>query len=162
VTAARRIGAIDAAGFARMVGDKPDELPAYYPAAVEFFNVYEAALRDAGAIDFADMVPLLTRAMAHDTAIRSAITGAFDHMLVDEYQDVNPGQLDQALLHAADQVDDVDLLVPPHPASVKDMPLPRHIPQLELFRETEALGLASQMPEGEGVKGVDRQSLRPA
>jgi DNA helicase-2/ATP-dependent DNA helicase PcrA len=85
---------IDAAGFARMVGDKSDELRAYYPAAVEFFNVYEAALRDAGAIDFADMVPLVTRAMAHDTACRSAITGAFDHMLVDEYQDVNPGQLD--------------------------------------------------------------------
>src|SRR6516162_5712224 len=40
------------------------------------------------------MVPLVTRAMAHDTACRSAITGAFDHMLVDEYQDVNPGQLD--------------------------------------------------------------------
>ena len=52
---------IDAAGFARMVGDKSDELRAYYPAAVEFFNVYEAALRDAGAIDFADMVPLVTR-----------------------------------------------------------------------------------------------------
>jgi len=85
---------IDAAGFARMVGDKSDELRAYYPAAVEFFNVYEAALCDAGAIDFADMVPLVTRAMAHDTACRSAITGAFDHMLVDEYQDVNPGQLD--------------------------------------------------------------------
>ena len=30
----------------------------------------------------------------------------------------------------------------------------------ELFRETEALGLAPQVPEGEGVKGVDRQSLR--
>src|SRR6516164_1885766 len=85
---------IDAAGFARMVGDKSDELRAYYPAAVEFFNVYEAALCDAGAIDFADMVPLVTRAMAHDTACRSAITGAFDHILVDEYQDVNPGQLD--------------------------------------------------------------------
>ena len=63
-------------------------------AAVEFFNVYEAALCDAGAIDFADMVPLVTRATAHDTACHSAITGAFDHMLVDEYQDVNPGQLD--------------------------------------------------------------------
>jgi hypothetical protein len=63
---------IDAAGFARMVGDKSDELRAYYPAAVEFFNVYEAALRDAGAIDFADMVPLVTRAMAHDTACPDA------------------------------------------------------------------------------------------
>ena len=70
------------------------------------------------------------------------------------------GGVDQPLLHAADQVDDVDLLVPPHPASVKHMPLLRHIPQIELFRETEALGLAPQVPEGEGVKGVDRQSLR--
>src|SRR5215472_16061520 len=52
---------IDAAGFARMVGDKSDEPRAYYAAAVEFFNVYEAALRDAGAIDFADMVLLVTR-----------------------------------------------------------------------------------------------------
>ena len=39
-------------------------------------------------------------------------------------------------------------------------PLLQHIPQIELFRETEALGLAPQVPEGEGVKGVDRQSLR--
>jgi hypothetical protein len=27
--------------------------------AVEFFRVYESSLRDAGAIDFADMVPLV-------------------------------------------------------------------------------------------------------
>src|SRR6516162_6835757 len=39
---------IDAAGFARMVGDKSDELRAYYPAPVEFFHVYEAALCHAG------------------------------------------------------------------------------------------------------------------
>jgi hypothetical protein len=66
---------IDAAAFARMVGDKPDELPGYYPAAIELFNLYEAALRDAGAIDFADMVPLVTRTMAHDTAIRRRSPG---------------------------------------------------------------------------------------
>ena len=37
----------------------------------------------AGAIDFADMVPLVAKAMARDQAYRRAITGAYDHVLVD-------------------------------------------------------------------------------
>ena len=45
----------------------------------------------AGAIDFADMVPLVVEAMDADPAYAAAITGAYDHVLVDEYQDVNPG-----------------------------------------------------------------------
>src|SRR5262249_6754781 len=53
----------------------------------------EHALGQAGAIDFADMVPLVAKAMAKNTAYRQAITGAYDHVLVDEYQDVNPGQI---------------------------------------------------------------------
>jgi DNA helicase-2/ATP-dependent DNA helicase PcrA len=32
--------------------------------AVKYFRVYEQALQDAGAIDFADMVPLVTEAMS--------------------------------------------------------------------------------------------------
>ena len=62
--------------------------------AVEFFRVYENALRSAGAIDFADMVPLVVEAMDANPAYAAAITGAFDHLLVDEYQDVNPGQVE--------------------------------------------------------------------
>jgi ATP-dependent DNA helicase UvrD/PcrA len=61
--------------------------------AVKYFRVYERALSQAGAIDFADMVPLIAKAMADNTAYRQAITGAYDHVLVDEYQDVNPGQI---------------------------------------------------------------------
>jgi DNA helicase II / ATP-dependent DNA helicase PcrA len=61
--------------------------------AVDFFRVYEKALRAAGAIDFADMVPLVVKAMDHHADYARAITGAFDHVLVDEYQDVNPGQV---------------------------------------------------------------------
>jgi DNA helicase II / ATP-dependent DNA helicase PcrA len=61
--------------------------------AVKYFRVYQHALDQAGAIDFADMVPLLVKAMAEDSAYRQAITGAYDHVLVDEYQDVNPGQI---------------------------------------------------------------------
>ena len=60
--------------------------------AVAFFRVYERALAAAGAIDFADMVPRLVRAMDGDRDYAASITGAYDHVLVDEYQDINPGQ----------------------------------------------------------------------
>src|SRR5436190_17049496 len=81
---------LDAAKFAAGI-DPGDEM---LVKAVGFFKVYEQALRSAGAIDFADMVPLLVGAMDKHPAYASAITGAFDHLLVDEYQDVNPGQVE--------------------------------------------------------------------
>ncbi len=81
---------LDAAAFAAEI--EPDE--EVLRSAVEFFRVYERALRDAGAIDFADMVPLMVRAMDKNPDYAAAITGAYDHMLVDEYQDINPGQVE--------------------------------------------------------------------
>jgi len=60
--------------------------------AAEFFTVYEEALQAAGAIDFADMVPLLLKAMAANPAYGRSVAGAIDHLLVDEYQDINLGQ----------------------------------------------------------------------
>jgi len=80
---------LDADRFAATVDPDNDVLV----EAVKYFRVYEQALQDAGAIDFADMVPLLVKAMVGSEAYRRSITGAFDHLLVDEYQDVNPGQL---------------------------------------------------------------------
>jgi DNA helicase-2/ATP-dependent DNA helicase PcrA len=80
---------LDAAGFAAEI-DPSDEV---LRRAVEFFRVYEGALREAGAIDFADMVPLMVRTMERNHAYAAAITGAYDHILVDEYQDINPGQV---------------------------------------------------------------------
>jgi DNA helicase-2/ATP-dependent DNA helicase PcrA len=80
---------LDANGFAAQI-DHDDEVLA---SAVDFFRVYEKALQAAGAIDFADMVPLLVRAMDQNSAYATTITGAYDHVLVDEYQDVNPGQV---------------------------------------------------------------------
>ena len=60
--------------------------------AAEFFTVYEAALQQAGAIDFADMVPLLLRAMADHPDYGRSIAANVRHLLVDEYQDINLGQ----------------------------------------------------------------------
>jgi DNA helicase-2/ATP-dependent DNA helicase PcrA len=80
---------LDAAGFAAEI--TPDDEVLH--RAVEFFRVYERALCDAGAIDFADMVPLVVRTMDKNSGYAAAMTGAHDHVLVDEYQDINPGQI---------------------------------------------------------------------
>jgi len=84
---------VDAAGFARMIEKEGKRLPDYYSEARRFFELYETSLRQAGAIDFADMIPMLDRAMVRDRAFRKMVTGAFDHLLVDEFQDTNPGQI---------------------------------------------------------------------
>src|SRR5262250_245680 len=80
---------LDSEAFAANI-DPDDEV---LTEAVKYFRVYERALNHAGAIDFADMVPLIVKVMTENTAYRQAITGAYDHVLVDEYQDVNPGQI---------------------------------------------------------------------
>ncbi|HEY7244328.1 MAG TPA: ATP-dependent helicase [Xanthobacteraceae bacterium] len=71
--------------------DPGDEVLA---SAVAFFRVYEDALQTAGAIDFADMVPLLVRAIDDHPGYGALLTGAYAHLLVDEFQDVNPGQVE--------------------------------------------------------------------
>jgi DNA helicase-2/ATP-dependent DNA helicase PcrA len=80
---------LDAGRYAAQV-DPDDEVAS---EAVKFFQVYERAMRSAGAIDFADMVPRLVAAMDRAPAYAATVTGAFDHLLVDEFQDVNPGQV---------------------------------------------------------------------
>ena len=90
---------MDAAAFERPAGD--DQA---LQEAIPYFRFYEAALKDAGAIDFADMVPLVVRAMTASESYRHKITGAYDHLLVDEYQDVNPGQIALIGHFAADGV----------------------------------------------------------
>lgn len=84
---------LDAAGFARLLAAPEARNPDYLAEALRFFQVYEQALAEAGAVDFADMVPRLERAMLADSGYRRMITGAFDHLLVDEFQDVNAGQM---------------------------------------------------------------------
>ena len=79
---------LDAEAFAATIDPDDDVMV----EAVKYFRVYEQALQDGGAIDFADMVPLVVKAMCINETYRRSITGAYDHVLVDEYQDVNPGQ----------------------------------------------------------------------
>jgi len=80
---------LDADGFAASINGDDEVLN----EAVKYFHVYQQALRDADAIDFADMVPLIVKAMTESQSYRRSITCAYDHLLVDEFQDVNPGQV---------------------------------------------------------------------
>jgi DNA helicase-2/ATP-dependent DNA helicase PcrA len=80
---------LDADGFAAEIDRSDDVLN----DAVNYFRVYEQALKEANAIDFTDMVPLVAKAMDRHEFYRRSITQAYEHLLVDEYQDVNPGQI---------------------------------------------------------------------
>jgi DNA helicase-2/ATP-dependent DNA helicase PcrA len=50
---------------------------------------YRAAMRDAGAVDFDDLMHLPLQALARDAELRRRTAGRFAHLLIDEYQDTN-------------------------------------------------------------------------
>jgi superfamily I DNA/RNA helicase len=60
--------------------------------AVEVAKVYaryEALKREAGCVDFGDLVFLPVQLLETDSAARAHLQAEYDHVLVDEYQDVN-------------------------------------------------------------------------
>jgi DNA helicase-2/ATP-dependent DNA helicase PcrA len=59
----------------------------------EIFRAYGARKRDLGVIDLDDLL-LYWRALALDEVIGPKLADSFDHVLVDEYQDVNALQVD--------------------------------------------------------------------
>ena len=70
----------------------PEDLPlddAVAGIVQRVYRAYEAMLARSSALDFGDLIYRTVVAMEADPALRSAITGAFDHVLVDEFQDTN-------------------------------------------------------------------------
>jgi DNA helicase-2/ATP-dependent DNA helicase PcrA len=57
------------------------------------FKAYTARKRELGVLDLDDLL-LFWRALARDDVIGPRVASAFDHVLVDEYQDVNGLQVD--------------------------------------------------------------------
>jgi superfamily I DNA/RNA helicase len=53
------------------------------------YEAYEQLLREADAVDFGDLVSLATRILEEHADIRAEYQARFEHILVDEYQDVN-------------------------------------------------------------------------
>lgn len=62
--------------------EKAAEVAAVYAA-------YERLKRHANCIDFGDLVSMPVRLLEQDAAVQASVQGAYDHVLVDEYQDVN-------------------------------------------------------------------------
>ena len=62
-------------------------------AIAMLFKAYTARKRALGALDLDDLL-LYWRALAGDEVIGPSIGGGFDHVLIDEYQDVNGLQVE--------------------------------------------------------------------
>ena len=67
--------------------DDPDLLD-----AAGKYALFQAALAAEGGFDFGDLIMILVRALESDPAYGGRIAGLFDHLLIDEYQDINLAQ----------------------------------------------------------------------
>lgn len=66
-------------------------------AVMDLFRAYVTRKRDRGLLDFDDLL-LAWRSLLADPVVGPQIAGRWDHVLVDEYQDVNATQVD--IVHA--------------------------------------------------------------
>ncbi|GAA6182649.1 UvrD-helicase domain-containing protein [Shimia sp. NS0008-38b] len=53
------------------------------------YDLYEQLKAERGAVDFGDLVARPTALVESDKAVRTELQGRYEHVLVDEYQDVN-------------------------------------------------------------------------
>jgi DNA helicase-2/ATP-dependent DNA helicase PcrA len=75
----------------------PDEFEARDPAgrvAREVYGAYEQRLAAASALDFNDLIYRLVRAMQKDASLLMQVQSRYEHVLVDEFQDVNRVQFE--------------------------------------------------------------------
>jgi ATP-dependent DNA helicase Rep len=75
----------------------------YDAVARELYPRYEAALRNMHAVDFDDLVLLPVRLLERHEALREKWRQRFRHILIDEFQDTNGGQLRSLRLLANEQ-----------------------------------------------------------
>src|SRR5205823_5910525 len=57
--------------------------------AGKIFATYEAVLRQYGALDYSDLVVCAVRLLEENAEVRAAEQAQWQHILVDEYQDIN-------------------------------------------------------------------------
>ena len=73
--------------FRRHADDQPDG-----PALARIYELYERHLAEQAVHDFDDLVLLAVRALREDAELRRRWQSRFRHVLVDEYQDIEPAQ----------------------------------------------------------------------
>lgn len=60
--------------------------------AAQIYPIYERILKDAGALDFDDLINRTVRMMETQTEIRAKWQSQFRYVMIDEYQDTNAAQ----------------------------------------------------------------------
>lgn len=60
----------------------------------EVMACYQMKIQQAGAIDFDDMLTLACRLLSEDRALRERLRQQYSYILVDEFQDTNPVQME--------------------------------------------------------------------
>jgi DNA helicase-2/ATP-dependent DNA helicase PcrA len=73
---------------ARVAGIPQECLPSF----VEVYKGYMAYCRENNLMDFDDQLLMTLQLLQHVPAVREAVQGRFQHVLVDEFQDTNPVQ----------------------------------------------------------------------
>jgi len=61
-------------------------------AAAKVFPRYQKALRDAGALDFDDLISLTVKMLDQNQSVREKWQRQFKYVMIDEYQDTNAAQ----------------------------------------------------------------------
>jgi len=74
----------------------------YRKQIAKIFKAYSAAMRQAGAIDFDDLLLLTAQALARHADIRAEVQDRWRYLMIDEYQDTNRAQLQIARLIAGE------------------------------------------------------------
>jgi superfamily I DNA/RNA helicase len=88
VTDSQRYGELASAMLQKA---EPDETETAEKAmeVAQVFQAYEQLKQQLGCVDFGDLVSLPVLLLEGDTIIRNQFENKYDHILVDEYQDVN-------------------------------------------------------------------------
>ncbi len=73
---------------------EPDAADDYQRAAAEVFPLYQRALRAQGAVDFDDLILLPVQLFREHPEVLARWRRRFQTLLVDEFQDTNPPQLE--------------------------------------------------------------------
>ncbi len=95
---------LDAFGFYKNTGEESgakEKLPEKYrPFFREAFDAYEKERRNRNLIDFDDMVYECRELLEKDAEVRKYWQNRFTHILMDEFQDINPMQYEAVKLLA--------------------------------------------------------------
>ena len=102
---ARMVSGMISSAKNEMIGPSQYSSTASGPAAMaaaQVYPAYEKALKDAGALDFDDLIAKTVNMLKNNQEIREKWQAQFKYIMIDEYQDTNSAQYQLVKLLTAD------------------------------------------------------------